>query len=71
MSATDVATLAVAGVVIVTAIGSILLLSYRIGRLTGTTEARISYGENDRTHIWEKLGALGSKLDRHIETHGR
>lgn len=67
MTPTDVGTLILAGIAIVGCIGSVLLLAYRVGRLTGTTEARISFAENDRTHLWQKLGGIASKLDRHVE----
>lgn len=72
MNATELSTLAVAGVTVLGCVGSILLLAYRIGRLTGSTEARITHGESDRVRIWEHMGAILSKLERHIETpHGR
>lgn len=69
MSPTEYATLALAAVAIVGCIGSVLLLAYRIGRLTGTTEARIRSGETDRANIWRAIGALTGKMDRHIERH--
>jgi hypothetical protein len=51
--------------------GSVLLLAYRVGRLTGAMEARMNTSEADRVNIWKQLGALASKMDRHIEGHGR
>lgn len=62
------APLAIASVAILGCIGSVLLLAFRIGKLTGNVEARMSQGETDRVNIWTQLGALGAKLDRHIET---
>jgi hypothetical protein len=55
----------------ITIILSVLLLAYRVGRLTGTMETRMSQSEADRTRIWERLGAIADKLDRHVETPHR
>jgi hypothetical protein len=66
--ATELATLAIAGVAVLGCIGSVLLLAFRVGKLTGVTEARIQQGESDRARIWESIGALVAKVDRHIET---
>jgi hypothetical protein len=60
-----------AGMAIFGTMGSVLLLAFRVGRLTGTMEARMSTSESDRVNIWKQLGALASKVDRHIEGHGR
>lgn len=71
MRAQEIATLAIAGVAVIGSVSSVLLLAYRVGRLTGATEARIAHGETDRVNIWRQLGAIAAKLDRHIESHGR
>lgn len=68
MTGTDIGTLVIAGLTVMTVIGSILLLAYRVGRLTGTVEARMTYGDGDRIKIWQEIGALTAKFDRHIET---
>lgn len=65
------ATIAVAGVTLLGCAAPVLLLAFRVGKLTGQTEARMQAGESDRARIWESLGALGGKLDRHIETAHR
>lgn len=70
MNLTVAATLAMAGVAILGSMMSMLLLSYRIGRLTGTTETRISAGEDDRSKLWRVVDALDAKLDTHLQGHG-
>lgn len=69
MTATTIGTLALAAVAILGCIGSVLMLAYRVGRLTGGVEARMLTGEQDRTKLWEQFGAIMAKLDRHIEGH--
>ena len=69
MTGTDIGTLALAAVAVLGCISSVLLLAFRVGRLTGMTEARMAHSEADRTRIWQAIGALVSKVDRHIEGH--
>lgn len=65
-----VASLAIAIVTVVSAIGAVLLLAIRVGRLLGSTEQRLANGEADRTKLWEAIGAIISWRDRHVEqTH--
>jgi hypothetical protein len=71
VNAMDIAVLITAGAAILGSIGSVLLLAYRVGRLTGSTEARITHGETDRSNLWRALGELMAKVDRHIETPHR
>lgn len=71
MRTTELATLALAGVAILGSLGSVLLLAFRVGKLTGELTARMTVGENDRVRIWQQLGALAAKYERHIERHGR
>lgn len=71
MKAQELATLAIAGVAVLGCVGSVLLLAFRVGKLTGELTARMTLGENDRVRIWQSLGALVEKFDRHIEGHGR
>jgi hypothetical protein len=71
VNAADLATIAGAVVSVLVCVGSVLLLAYRIGRLTGTVETRMSFGETDRANIWTAIGALGGKVDRHIEISHR
>lgn len=69
MTAQVYASLALAGVAVIGAIGSVFLLAFRVGKLTGSVEARMSHGETDRVNIWRAIGALTAKMDRHIERH--
>lgn len=71
MNASEITAIVLAAVAVITCIGSILLLAFRVGRLTGTIESRMSQGETERTRIWEAIGALVAKVDRHIETPHR
>jgi hypothetical protein len=65
-----VASLAIAVVTVVSAIGAVLLLAFRVGRLTGALEQRLANGETDRSKLWEAIGALVAWRDRHVEqTH--
>lgn len=71
MRTQELATLAVAGVAVLGCIGSVLLLAFRVGKLTGELTARMTVGDNDRVRIWQSIGALTGKIDRHIERHVR
>lgn len=70
MTATDIGTLVLAATTMLGSIGAVLLLAFRVGRLTGVTEARINNGDSDRSRIWQAIGEVVAKLDRHIEGHG-
>lgn len=70
MNPVEVGTLIIAGIAVASSIASVLLLAYRVGRLTGTVEARLQHGDTDRVNIWRQLGALAERLNRHIEGHG-
>lgn len=61
--------LVVAAVAVLGSIGSVLLLSFRVGSLTGKMEARISHGDADREQIWKAIGALTDRYNRHTEQH--
>lgn len=56
-----------AAVAVAGSIGSVLLLAVRVGRLMGSTGARITASETDRGKLWAALGVLTHRLDRHIE----
>jgi hypothetical protein len=65
------AAIVTAAVAVCGSIGSVLLLAVHVGKLTGDHEARIKSGEDDRRAIWQGVGVLTGRFDRHIETHGR
>lgn len=69
MRAEVYATLALAGVAVLGCISSVLLLAFRVGKLTGSVEARMSQSDTDRAGIWRAIGVLTAKVDRHIERH--
>lgn len=68
MSVELYASLALAAVAVIGCISSVLMLAFRVGRLTGELTARITVGETDRVNIWRSIGALTAKMDRHIES---
>ena len=71
MNNTILGALIVAGVTVIGNIAAMLALVYRIGRLTGTVEARLNSGDVDRANIWQQIGTVIGKLDRHMERgHG-
>ncbi len=63
------AAIVTAGVAVVSSIGSVLLLAYNVGKLTGIHDARLKAGEDDSKSIWKSLGILTGRFDRHIEHH--
>lgn len=67
MTPAVVAELITAGVAVIGSIGSVLLLAYNVGRLTGNSDARLKTGEDDRGQLWKSLGILTGRFDRHIE----
>lgn len=69
MNTTELASLVIASLAVAGAIGSVLMLAYRVGRLTGATEARMSQGDTDRTNLWRALGELTERFNRHIDQH--
>lgn len=69
MSPDLIAALVTAGVAVLGSIGSVLLLAFRVGNLTGKMDARMSSGEVDRTQIWKAISALTDRFNRHTETH--
>jgi hypothetical protein len=68
--AQETATLAIAGVAVLGCIGSVLLLAFRVGRLTGEITARQKAGEDDRIRLWQALGALTDRINTHVERRG-
>lgn len=71
MSAEVIGTLILASVAVLGSIGSVLLLAFRVGALTGRMDARMSNGEADREQIWKAIGAITDRFNRHTETHNR
>jgi hypothetical protein len=69
VSALTIGTLVMAAAAVCASIGSVLLLSWRVGQLTGSSTARIKQGEDDRAAIWQAFGVLSGRFDRHTEQH--
>lgn len=71
MSHIDWVNVAIVAVPVLTMAGAVLLLTFRVGKLTGQTEARITAGDEDRSRIWEAIGRLTGRQDRHVEVMHR
>lgn len=71
MNKADWVTAAIVAVPVLTLAGAVLLLAFRVGKLTGQTEARINAGDTDRSRIWEAIGKLTARQDRHVEVMHR
>lgn len=69
MSAEVISGLIVAAIAVLGSIGSVLLLAFKVGALTGKMDARISHGDADREQIWKAIGAITDRYNRHVETH--
>lgn len=65
------ASVTVAATSVFTCAGAVLLLAFRVGKLTGQYDARLQSGETDRSRIWESIGTLTGRLDHHIESAHR
>lgn len=71
MNGETIGTLSIAAVAVLGSIGSVLMLAYRVGKLSGEIGARMVGSETDRARLWQAIGALTDKLDRHIERYVR
>lgn len=63
----EIGTLILAGVAVFTSVASVLLLAFRVGKLTGSTEARMASMTDESGRQWQAIGRIDGKLDRHIE----
>jgi hypothetical protein len=72
VNAETVASLVIAGLAVVSAIGSVAVLSFRVGSLVGIVTAHIATSDSDRARIWQAVGEQGGWLQRHLEIyHGK
>ena len=71
MTVDTIAAIILAAVAVLGSIGSVLLLSFRVGSLTGKMDARITHGETDRDAIWKAIGAVTDRFNRHTEQHSK
>ena len=69
MNGEEIADGVIAAMAVLGSIGSVLLLAVRVGRLSGSFEARINAGEDDRRALWSAIGVLTGRYDRHLERH--
>lgn len=69
MNAVTVATVIMAGCMVVGLTGSVLALTFRIGSLSGKVDSFMVTSERDRTDITKDIGRLEERHDRHIEQH--
>lgn len=69
MSSETVAALIIAGVAVLSAIGSVLLLSFRVGSMVGTMTAFMSSSDRDRERLRADLTRQTDRLSLHVEHH--
>ena len=69
MSTTEVTSVILAAVAILGTIGSVTALTFRVGRLIGTTETLITQGTADRTLLREQITQVGAQISRHEQWH--
>lgn len=69
MSAADISGLILTGVAVAGSIGSVLMLAFRVGKLTGTVEASISSGKDSDTAQMASILRLTERLDAHLTGH--
>lgn len=71
MNSEAIASLIVAGIAVISAIGSVLLLGFKVGNLVGTVTAFMAASERDRERLRADLTRQTDRLSMHIEHHGQ
>lgn len=69
MNPTEITSVILAAVAILGMIASITALTFRVGRLIGTTETLITQGSADRTLLRTEITLVASQIDRHEQWH--
>lgn len=69
MNAADISGLILTGVAVAGSIGSVLMLAFRVGRLTGTVEASIASGKESDASAAAAILRLTERLDAHLTSH--
>lgn len=69
MSTVAITSIILAAVAILGTIASVTALTFRVGRLIGTTETLITQGTADRTLLRTEIVQVASRLDRHEQWH--
>lgn len=70
MSTQTIISLIVAGLAILGAIGSVLLLAFRVGTVSGTITSFMAASERDREGLRADLTRLTDRFSMHVEHHG-
>lgn len=71
MNADTISALIIAGIAVAGAIGSVLLLAFRVGRIVGTTESFMATSERRYSDLRADLTRQTDRLSLHIEHHGQ
>lgn len=71
MNGETVAAFVLTGITIVSAIGSVLVVGYRVGTLVGTITAFMATSERDRQTLHSEQTRQADRLSLHIEHHGQ
>lgn len=69
MNATDLAGVIVAAVMVLTMVGAIIAMAFRMGHLSGIITAFMATVERDRSELLVQFGKVAERLDRHIDEH--
>jgi hypothetical protein len=71
VTASTIVLMITTGIAIIGAIGSVLLLAFRIGTLVGTNAAFMAASEGDRASLRADLTRLADRFSLHVEHHGK
>lgn len=69
MNTVVVTSIILAAVAILGTVASVTALTFRVGRLIGTTETLITQGVADRTLLRTEIVHVASQIDRHEQWH--
>ena len=69
MNVVTLASVILAAVAILGSVASVTALTFRVGRLVGTTETLITQGAADRTLLRTEIVHVASQIDRHEQWH--
>ncbi len=71
MSAEAISSLILAAVAVLGSIGSVLLLAFRVGAISGKIDARMTSCEQDRSNMWKAIDVVTGRFNRHMERQAR
>ena len=69
MNAAAIPAVVVASVAVLTLLGGVLAMTFRMGRLSGQIASFIVMSERDRNEILVRLGAMDERWNNHLARH--